>query len=102
MITVQQCEAIRRAYFIENKSIRQIARDLGHSRKTVRKAIASAEVQPYQLKQARRAPVLDPYKKRIEELLAQNRTMPRKQRYTAKKMYNLLFPVSSEVSGRCA
>ena len=40
MIKVEDREKIRRAYFKEKKSQRQIARQLGHSRKTVRKAIA--------------------------------------------------------------
>jgi len=35
MISVEQREQIRRAYFLEHKSMRQIARELGHSRETV-------------------------------------------------------------------
>ena len=90
MITVHQREAIRRAYFIDNKSLRQIARELGHSRKTVHKAIASAEPPPYTLKVPRTAPVLGLYKDRIEELLKENRRLPRKQRYTAKKIFEVI------------
>lgn len=90
MITVHQREAIRRAYFIDNKSMRQIARELGHSRKTVLKAIASAEPTPYTLKTPRTAPRLGPYKDRIEALLKDNRRLPRKQRYTAKKIFEVI------------
>ncbi len=43
MISVEDREQIRRGYFIDQKSVRQIAKDLHVSRKTVRKAIASAE-----------------------------------------------------------
>ena len=39
MIIVEDYEAIRRAYYIEKKSIRQIAREQHHSRTTIRKAI---------------------------------------------------------------
>jgi transposase-like protein len=39
MITVEEREAIRRAYYLEGKSKRQIAREHSHSRKTVDKAV---------------------------------------------------------------
>jgi transposase len=87
MISVEDREKIRRAYFIENKSQRQIARELGHSRKTVRKAIESAEPTTYTVRKPRPAPVLGPYKARIDELLAENEGLPRKQRYTGYKIY---------------
>ena len=72
MIRVEDRERIRRAYFIEHKSMRQIAKDLGHGRDTVKKAIESAESATYTLKSPRQAPVLGPYRARIDELLAQN------------------------------
>ncbi len=90
MINVYQREAIRRAYFIEQKSIRQIARDFGHSRKTVRKALADPEAQPYTLRHPRPAPVLGAFKARIEALLADNVHLPRKQRYTARRIFQRL------------
>ena len=42
MISVEDREKIRRAYFIEKKTIRQIAREFHVARKTVDKAIESA------------------------------------------------------------
>jgi transposase len=87
MISVEDREEIRRAYFIEKRSQRQIARELGHSRKTVRKAIESAEPAEYTLRQPRSSPVLGPYQARIEELLAENEQLPRKQRYIGHKIY---------------
>jgi len=50
MIKVDKREQIRRAYYVEEKSIRQIARELRHSRDTVKKAIESAEPATYTLK----------------------------------------------------
>lgn len=35
MTKVEEREKIRRAYFLENKSVREIARELHHSRDTV-------------------------------------------------------------------
>jgi transposase len=47
MITVEEREAIRRAYYLEGKSKRQIAREHSHSRKTVDKAVDNQPPQPY-------------------------------------------------------
>ena len=69
MLTVHDYERIRRAYYIEKKSIRQIGRELGHSYWTVRKALDASEPEPYQLSQPKVAPVLGPYKAQIEQLL---------------------------------
>jgi len=90
MITVEKREQIRRAYLVERKSIRTISRELHCSRETVKKAIASAEAAEYTLQKPRSAPVLGPYKARIDALLAENETLPRKQRYTGHKVYELL------------
>ena len=59
-----------------NKSMRQIAEELGHSRDTVKKAIESAKPATYTLRKPRPAPVLGPYKARIDELLVQNERLP--------------------------
>ena len=108
MITVEQREAIRRAYYLEHKSVRQIAREQRHSRKTVDKAIAMAQAQaqaqdpsqaqfyqPYPYPTYRRtkprpAPVFGSFQARVDELLQQNDRLPRKQRYTARKIFELL------------
>lgn len=90
MVTVEDREQIRRAYFVERKGIRQIARELGHSRRNVREAIESAEASPYTLGVPRSAPVLGSYKASIDRLLAENQKLPRKQRYTSHKIYEAL------------
>ena len=87
MIKVDEREEIRRAYYVEEKSIRQIARELHHSRDRVKKAIESAEPVTYTLKKRRPAPVLGPYMARIDELLEENERLPRKQRRTCRKIY---------------
>ncbi len=90
MISVRKREQIRRAYFIENKSLREIAQELHCSRDTIKKAIASSEAGKYTLAGPRAAPVLGPYKARIDELLAESERMPRKQRYTGHKIYKVI------------
>jgi transposase len=88
--TVEQREQIRRAYHIDQKSIRQIARELHVSRRTVDKALGAAEPAPYTLKAPRTAPVLGPYKAQIVTLLAENLQLRPKQRYTSHKIYEQL------------
>ena len=89
MISVEQRETIRRAYYIEQKSIRRISRELGHSRRTIRNALASADT-PARRGHDRHAPKLGPFKDRINELLRENQTLPRKQRYTSRKIFECI------------
>ncbi|HEX9597219.1 MAG TPA: IS21 family transposase, partial [Anaerolineales bacterium] len=90
MIQVEEREQIRRAYFVKHKSIRAIARELKRSRRTVRQALQSAEPRVYTLKVPRAAPVLGPFKPAIDALLAESARLPRKQRYTAHKIFEQL------------
>ena len=90
MISVEDREKIRRAYFVEKQSLRQIARDLHVARKTVRKALGAAEAETYALSEPRSAPMLGPYKQRIDELLMENEHLPPKQRYTSHKIYQAI------------
>jgi len=90
MKKVEEFEGIRRAYFVEKLSIREINRRYGYHRNTIRKAIANPAPQPYTLKKPRDAPVIGPYKQRIAELLEKSKHQPRKQRYTAQRIYAIL------------
>ncbi len=90
MITVEEHETIRRMYYLEHLSGRQIAKTLGISRQSVAKELLADEVPTYRLSKPRQAPQLGSYKVRIEDLLQENRRLPRKQRYTAHKIFELL------------
>jgi transposase len=90
MKTVDDYEAIRKAYYVEGLSIRAISRQLQHSRKVIRKALEHAEPEGYQRQAPRNAPVLEPYQARIEVLLKESDQLPRKQRYTGHKIYQIL------------
>ena len=89
MINVEERARIRRAYYVEQKSIRAIARELKHGRETVRQALETAE-SDYRQRAPRAAPVLGPYKARIDALLADSEQLPRKQRYTGHKIFTIL------------
>lgn len=91
MLTVEDRERIRQAYYVEGKSMRAIERELKHSYWTIQKALAAAEPPAYEMKQPRPAPVMGPYKAMVDKLLAEEGEAPRKQRYTSGKIYRLLM-----------
>jgi transposase len=76
---------------VEGKSQRQIARELHCSRHTIKRALQGAEPGKYTLKEPRLAPVLGQYKGRIEALLKESEGLPRKQRYTGHRIYELIW-----------
>jgi transposase len=87
MLKVEAYEAIRKAYFVKGWSIRRISRELHHCRRTIRKALKQAEPEGYRQRGVRTKPVLGPYQKMINDLVAESADMPRKQRYTAHKIF---------------
>ncbi len=90
MLQVERREQIRQAYYVEGQSMRQLSAELHHSDWTIRAALDDAEARAYTLKQPKAAPVLGPYKGRIDELLAESDKQPRKQRYTSHKICQML------------
>jgi len=90
MIQVDEKETIRRLYFIQRHSIREIAKELRHSRRTVKKAITDASVPQYHLTVPRASLVMDPFKAIIERWLAEDKSQPKKQRHTAHRIYTRL------------
>lgn len=90
MISEDARERMRRAYYLEKKPLRQIAREEGYCRETIKKAIADASPRTYTMTQPRPAIVLGAYQLRVEELLTENERLPPKQRYTAHKIFAIL------------
>ena len=90
MLKVEDYEKIRKAYFVAGWSIRRISRELHHCRRTIRKALQQPEPPGYRLQVPRPRPVLGPYQQQIEQLVAANKNLPRKQRYTARKIFREL------------
>jgi transposase len=68
MLTVYEWEQVRKAYYIEGKSIRQIARETRRARRTIQRMVDSDEPPSYQ----RQVPIptrkLGPYKAAILNL----------------------------------
>src|SRR5690554_6265411 len=90
MLKVVDIESIRHLYFRKGWSIRKIASELHHSRKTVRKALQNSGPWEYQLSRPRPAPKVGPYRDMTRQWLIEDQTAPRKQRHTARRIYQRL------------
>lgn len=90
MLKVEQYERIRRQVKVEGKAIREVARELGHSRKTVRKALALSEPPGYRRTAPIKRPVVGAVEGIIDRWLEEDRKRPRKQRRTATRIWELL------------
>jgi len=93
MLTMTQVKYIRKLFFEEGKNISQISRETGSDRKTVRfylekknwnneKPSVSPEGQ---------FPKLAPYKEEIDTWLLEDKKAKRKQRHTAKRVYDRMI-----------
>ncbi len=87
MLKLEQYERIRRLVLVEGVSQREVARRLGHSRKTVKKAVEHSSPPPYKLETPRPRRVLGPFEEVLDSWLQEDEKRPRKQRHTAKRMY---------------
>jgi transposase len=85
-----QYDYIRTAYRVYGKSLREIARETGHSRNTIRKALENEYPDKRCRPQQQKYPVLEPYLQFIEHWLEQDKTAPKKQRHTARRIFNRL------------
>jgi transposase len=92
MYTVELYARVRRAVQVEGKSERQVAREYGLARETVRKMLMLQYSVPpgYRRQQPAKRPKLDPWVGVIDQILEEDRTRPRKQRHTAKRIYQRL------------
>lgn len=89
MRTVEDFAEIRRLHSTR-VSIREIARRLGVSRDTVRKALANPEPVPYSLAKPRPAPAFGAFRAFVDDIIAQDKNAPPKQRHTASQIFRRL------------
>jgi hypothetical protein len=87
---VELFEQIRRDRRIEGLSIRELAERHRVHRRTVRQALASALPPPRKVYPCRPRPAIDPYVEVIDSWLLADRDVPRKQRHTARRVWQRL------------
>ena len=88
--TVDLYLKVRRAHFQDGLSGRQIARDFGLSRDSVAKMLTYSEPPGYRRTAPVRRPKLDPFANQIDQWLSEDQGRPRKQRHTAKRIFERL------------
>ncbi|TCP63926.1 hypothetical protein [Baia soyae] len=71
MLQMANYEFIRKQHVLLEKSIRQISRETGYSRQTIRKALRSTEKPKYKLTKPKKLHVMGDYKDIILEWIRQ-------------------------------
>ena len=90
MYSVDLYGRIRRACHVEGMSIREAARQFGVHRGTVRKMLKYSAPPGYRRDTPRAKPKLDPYRGVIDQILEADKSLPKKQRHTAKRIFQRL------------
>ena len=86
---MDQYELVRTAHRVYGKNISELSRMTGHSRNTIKKAIRG-EPWGYKERQHQPFPVLGQYLAIISNWLESDKEAPKKQRHTARRIYNRL------------
>jgi transposase len=89
LLTVDQYGFIRTAHRVYGRNISELSRMTGHSRNTIKKALRG-EAWGYKERHHQPFPVLGPYLGTIDGWLKDDKEQPRKQRHTARRIYNRL------------
>ena len=90
MYRVELYARVRRACHVEGMSTREASRVFGVDRKTVRKMLSFSVPPGYRRSAPPRRPKLGPFTGIIDRILEDDRTSHRKQRHTAKRIFDRL------------
>ena len=87
---MEQWTDVRRAVLVDGLSKRAACKRFGIHWGTLKRILQHSAPPGYVRKQAATKAVITPWLKRLEELIQANRDLPRKQRYTVKRMWHVL------------
>lgn len=87
---MKQWKEIRFKVLRDKVSKREVLRETGMHWVTLEKVLQFSEPPGYRMKQERPKPKVGPYWDRIRQILASDREAPKKQRHTAKRIYERL------------
>src|SRR5271154_1739118 len=90
MLVVETIAKIRRAYFVQGKAIKAICRELGVSRKVVRKVLRSGATEFHYERDRQPMPRIGPWQDRLDGLLAANEAKPGRERLTLIRIFEEL------------
>ena len=90
MLVVETIAKIRRAYFVQGKSIKAICRELKVSRKVVRKVLRS-QATPFRYEREQQLmPRIGPWKEELDRLLSANESKSARERLTLIRIFEEL------------
>ncbi|NJO33989.1 MAG: IS21 family transposase [Rhodospirillales bacterium] len=87
MLVVETIAKIRRLHFGQGKPIKVICRELGLSRKVVRKVIRSGKTEFHYERERQPLPKIGPWRERLDAILAANEAKPSRERLTLIRIY---------------
>src|SRR5215210_954936 len=90
MLVVETIAKIRRAYFVHGQPIKAICRDLGVSRKVVRKVIRSEATEFRYEREAQPLPKIGPWSDKLDQLLLANEDKASRERLTLIRLFEEL------------
>ena len=90
---------VRRAVVVEKMSEREAARQFGLARETVRKMLRYAVPPGYRRQRPARRPKLDAWIGVVDQILEEDKARGKKQRHTAKRIFERLRDEHSYTGG---
>jgi transposase len=90
MLVVETIAKIRRAYFVQQKPIKAICRELGLSRKVVRKVLRSEATEFRYIRARQPLPKIGPWRDEIDALLLANEGKAPRERLTLIRVFEAL------------
>jgi hypothetical protein len=81
---------IRRQVLVEGVAKRQVLRDTGMHWQTLNKMLTHSSPPGYRLSEPRQEPKIGPFKDRISQIIEADKDTPKKQRHTAKRIFDRL------------
>ena len=90
MLVVETIAKIRRAYFVQKKPIKAICRELGLSRKVVRKVLRSDATEFHYRRETQPQPKIGPWRERLDTLLLANEGKAPRERLTLIRVFETL------------
>src|SRR5204863_8520084 len=90
MLILESIAKIRRAFFVQGKSIKLICRELRVSRKVVRKVIRSEATEFRYEREAQPLPKIGPWSEKLDQLLSANEGKAPRERLTLIRLFEEL------------
>ncbi len=100
LLSLEDWQSIRWLHLREGKSIRWISKEFRLSRKTVAKYLRQPDAPRYCISQPRSKPVTGSWSEAVKQILEKDKSAPRKQRHTAKRIYERLVEIGYTGSAR--